>query len=210
MTTAALLSACTRPVPLLPESGSAVLNNSTHLVSGNSICNHSFNATQRSFQPIFNEKESNSIVEGSTHAELLRSLRSTSAFQGQGNTKWTVSWSFDLRRNALGCRIADVKTSVDVNYHFPIWSGQLVANNRTLASQWSEYSDALRVHHCKHGKTGIDASLEVGVRLRRLKPISSCETLKREADALARSVISVYKLVESDFTPPNMSDYLKR
>lgn len=209
LTAALLLSSCSQQLPPLPESVETVPDRVATLPD-NRVCNHTFDSAQRSLQPNFEETETNSIVRGETFADLMKSLRSDATYRGQGNTRWTINWSFDSRRSAVGCFIDNVETTVDVNYHFPIWSDQLVVSNRTLADQWGEYSDALRTHHCKHGKTGIDASLEVGSRLRQLLPARSCDELVQEADNMARKVIEVFRLVESGFTPPNILDYIKR
>ncbi len=174
------------------------------------VCRHEFSDAQRDLQPVYTERESNSIVEGDTLQALMQSLWSTAEYQGRGNTKWTVSWSFDTTPVAGGCVTENVQADVAVNYHLPLWPDQITTVNRTLSDQWTQYSDALRAHHCKHGKAGIDASLDVKSSLQQLSGSGSCALLTQQADALARTIIDDYKAAEAGFTLPRMSDYLQR
>lgn len=175
----------------------------------NAVCNHEFSASQTDLQPSFTERESNSIIDGDTTETLLSSLSTATDFQGKGNSRWMASWSFDARPSALGCAIDNVVTSVEVEYNFPLWPEQLSVTNRNLVDQWNQYSDAMRAHHCRHGKAGIDASLEVRARLQQLEGSGSCEALIQQGDALAISIIDEYKQLEKGYTPPEISDFLQ-
>lgn len=178
-------------------------------VQPNAVCNHEFTARQLTLQPQFAEKESNSIISGNTSRELRRSIN-TSVHRGAGNTRWNIGWTFDSRRNLSGCAIENVQAGVEVDYHLPLWPEQLYVSNRVLAEQWSQYSDALRAHHCKHGRVGIDASIEVKSSLQLLRPRGSCEQMEVDADALARSIIGKYKEIESRFEPPVLDSFISR
>lgn len=198
------VSACAVPVeqnPAVAKQGVAVPN---------TVCNHEFSLQQLSLRPQFVEKETNSIVSGNTSRELLTSLRNAVPYGGIGNTQWNINWMFDTRRGALGCSIRNVRTNVQVDYHLPLWPGQLYTRNRTLTDQWNQYSDSLRAHHCKHGKAGIDAALDVKSSLQSLAPQGNCTDLENSADALARSVIGKYKKMEAEFTRPLATDFLPR
>ena len=175
----------------------------------NAVCDHEFSAGQTDLQPSFIEREFNSIIDGDTTEALLTSLNTATDFQGKGNSRWMASWSFDASPSALGCAIDNVVTSVEVEYNFPLWPEQLSVTNRNLADQWNQYSDAMRTHHCRHGKAGIDASLEVRARLQQLEGSGSCEALIEQGDALARSIIEEYKQLETGYTPPEISDFLQ-
>jgi len=198
------VSGCVLPVdqnPAVAKPGAALPN---------AVCNHEFSLQQLSLQPQFLEKETNSIISGNTPTELLTSLKSAVPYGGIGNTQWNINWMFDSRRGARGCTIRNVRTNVRVDYHLPLWPGQLYTSNRTLSDQWNQYSDSLRAHHCKHGKAGIDAALEVKSSLQSLAPQRNCTDLEGSADALARTVIGRYKKLESEFSRPLVKDFLRR
>jgi len=171
--------------------------------------NHQFDANQNAVGPDFVETEANSAVDGNTPSELLRSLNSANPYRGAGNSLWTISWAYDTEPGAGSCSVNNAMVSVTIDYHLPIWPEQINTPNRILASRWNEYSDALRTHHCKHGKTGIDAALAVKSSLQQLGINGSCDRLEVEADALARSIINTYKAAESQFVPPVISDYIQ-
>ena len=175
----------------------------------NAVCNHEFSASQTELQPSFIERETNSIIVGDTTETLLSSLDTSTDFQGRGNSRWVVKWSFDARRSGIACAVSNVVTSVEVDYNFPLWPEQLSVTDRTLADQWNQYSDAMRAHHCRHGKAGIDASLELKARLQQLQGSGSCDALIEQGDALAKSIINGYKQLETSFTPPQISDFLR-
>jgi len=99
---------------------------------------------------------------------------------------------------------------VTINYELPLWPESVAATNRQVVDQWNQYSDALRTHHCLHGKTGIDASIEVKESLRRMAPRSTCDQLKADGDELARSIVGKFKEVESLFSRPLVKDFFPR
>lgn len=174
------------------------------------ICDHRFTTAQLSLNPLFSEMETNSIVSGTSAAELMASLSRSIPYRGTGNTRWNISWVFDTQPGLTGCSLENVETNVQIDYHLPLWPGRLTASNKTLIDQWNSYSDSLRAHHCEHGKTGIDAALEVKAGLQQLPPQRSCSGLQADADTLARSLIGKYKAIEAGFTPPRVTDFLQR
>jgi len=173
----------------------------------NTVCGHDFTPDQLVSQPNFTEAEDSSIISGNTAEELIESLLSATPNRGVGSTVWNLKWRFDSRNSINGCQIHNVATEVDINYQLPLWTERFSASNAQVVGQWTEYSDALRAHHCMHGKTGIDASIEVKESLVRMAPRNSCEQLKVDADELARSIVGKYKDVESRFTAPVLNDY---
>lgn len=176
----------------------------------NAVCSHDFSTSQLSLKPAFTETEKNSVVSGDSPGELLTSLSRSVPNRGIGNTRWNINWVFDTQRGISGCSLANVETNVQIDYHLPLWPGRLASANRTLIDQWNDYSDALRAHHCGHGKIGIDAAVEVKATLQQLPSLGSCTSLQAEADALARSIIDRYKKIEADFTPPQFIDFVQR
>ena len=199
-----LVLGCTTSVP-----GTSVPEELPVTVSS-MICNHDFSTSQLSLKPLFTETETNSIVSGNTPEELMASLARSVPYRGVGNTRWNINWVFDTQRGITGCSLQNVETNVQIDYSLPLWPGRLTANNKTLIDQWNSYTDTLRVHHCKHGKTGIDAALEVKATLQQLPSQGSCTNLQVEADALARSIIGKYKNIEAGFTPPQVAEFLQR
>ncbi len=204
------LTASCAPVPLLP-SGSASIENDTALVDisqPNAVCNHQFSDAQLRLKPNFLENEDNVIIAGDSGRELLRSLVASVPNGGTGYTKWDLKWSFESRRTTKGCGVRGAEAQVLVRYKLPLWPDQLFATDRDLTDQWNRYGDTLRAHHCKHGKTGIDASLEVKEALQAMAPRRDCAQLEADADMLARSIIGRYKQMESGFQPPDVTDYI--
>ncbi len=175
----------------------------------NTVCNHQFTSTQLASRPRFTENETNTVISGESARELLRSVKSLVPNDGTGSTKWDLKWSFDTRRGARGCGIGRVETQVVVNYQLPLWPDQLFAINRDLTDQWNRYSDALRAHHCMHGKASIDASIEVKESLQRMSSRSDCSQMQLDADELAKSIVGNYKEIESRFEPPVVTDYIQ-
>ena len=200
-----LLSACAPVGQNLSDSPAG----STGLSYKNTVCDHQFSNSQLASAPEFVEIENNTIVTGRTSEDLFAAL-ATAPNNGGGATVWNLKWQFDSRYGPRGCRISDLETRVAITYQLPLWPDRLLAIDQQFADQWNDYSDALRAHHCMHGKTGIDASIEVKESLRRMAPRSTCEQLKVDADELARSIISKYKDVESRFTPPSAEEYFSR
>ena len=196
------MTGCSQQLPLVPARVPSLPDNT--------VCNHQFNANQRSLAPSFIEREANSIIDGNNVEELLNSIRVQTAHNGQGNTRWTISWSYDSQPGVAGCRLTNIETNVVVSYHLPLWPEQLVSNNRALAAQWTQYSDALRSYHCQHGKLGIDASIEVMSKLQELGASGGCKSLMQEADALADSIIEKYRQIEAGFVPPKINQYLRQ
>jgi len=140
----------------------------------------------------------------------MTSLARSVPYRGIGNTRWNINWVFDTQRGITSCSLQNVETNVQIDYTLPLWPGRLTATDKTLIDQWNNYSDSLRAHHCEHGKTGIDAALEVKATLQQLPSQRSCTSLQVEADALARSIIGKYKNIEAGFTPPRVTDFLQR
>jgi len=199
----ALLSGCSVHAP-------AAVSGELPTSTSGTVCKHNFSTEQLSLNPLFTEIETNSIIDGTTSGELMASLSRSVPNRGNGNTRWNINWVFDTQRSISGCGLQNVETNVQIDYHLPLWPGRLTATNRTLIDQWNNYSDSLRAHHCEHGKTGIDAALEVKATLQELPMQGSCTELQVEADALARSIIGKYKEIESGFTPPRVTDFLQR
>lgn len=193
----------------LPEVPATGVSGDAPVSPANAVCNHQFTSLQLASRPRFTESESNTIISGRSARELLRSVKSLVPNDGAGSTQWDLKWSFDTRNGARGCGIGSVATQVAVNYQLPLWPDQLFATNRDLTDQWNRYSDALRAHHCMHGKTGIDASIEVQESLRRMSVRSDCTQMQVEADELARSIVRSYKDIESQFVPPVVTDYIQ-
>jgi len=181
--------------------------NPTASTSVSTVCNHQFTPAQLASVPSFIEAENNVIITGSTRQELFASLINVAPNRGVGTTVWNLKWQFDSRSSSRGCNIQDVLTQVEIDYQLPLWPERLTATNRQVVEGWNQYSDALRAHHCLHGKTGIDASIEVKESLRRMAPRSTCDQLKADADELARSIVGKYKEVESQFSPPSANDF---
>ena len=179
-------------------------------LSGNVICNHDFSNHAESSVADFTEEESNTTIQGSNASELLRSLSATAANKGTGAAKWNIKWSFDSQTGSRGCVTSNVESRATVNYQLPLWPDQLLSSDRRLAEQWTLYSDELRVHHCAHGKVGIDASVELAEGLKRMAPRKTCEQLKADADELAREIIGRYKRLEATFVTPVVTDYIGR
>ena len=203
-----LLVGCAPLEPLEPLVTDAEINQSAVAFEpANMVCNHQFTPAQLASRPNFIETENNAIITGNTTRELFTSLASVTPNRGIGATVWNLKWQFDSRSSSRGCKIADVGTQVAITYELPLWPERVAATNRQIVDQWNQYSDALRVHHCLHGKTGIDASIEVKESLRRMAPRNSCDQLKADADELARSIVGKYKAVESQFSPPAMNDF---
>jgi len=196
-------------LPEMPQSGGSTIDVSgeDRASRNNTVCNHQFTNDQIRSNPNFSETEDNTIITGRVGSELLRSLINTVPGRGVGNTKWDLKWSIDSLSGLKGCSVGRAETQVVVKYQLPLWPDQLFATNRDLTDKWSQYSDALRNHHCMHGKTGIDASIEVKESLKRMAPRRTCTQLEADADALARSIIGKYKELESGFTAPLVTDY---
>ena len=175
----------------------------------NVVCNHNFNRQQLVSPPDIVEKENNIIISGNTAGELIRSLVRTVPNNGAGQTRWDMKWSFSTGAGVNGCSVSDVATEVLVNYQLPLWPDQLTASDRNLTEQWMKYSDELRVHHCMHGKTGIDAAIEVKQSLQTIAPGGNCRQLEVDADNLARDIVNRYKEQEAKFVSPAVLDYLR-
>ena len=175
----------------------------------NLVCNHNFAQQQLTSPPDIVENENNLIINGDTAGELIRSLINTVPNNGTGQTRWEMKWSFNTGVGANGCSVSDVAAEVQVDYQLPLWPDQLLASDRNLTEQWMKYSDELRAHHCRHGKTGIDAAIEVKKSLQAIAPSNNCRQLEVDADSLARNIVNRFKDQEAKFVSPSVSDYLR-
>jgi len=172
------------------------------------VCDHQFTTEQLALSPSYTENEFNVVINGNSETELVQALDTELPFGGHGRTKWKVNWQFELKPNLGGCRVADVRSNVEVVYQLPLWPDQILAANKQLTENWVSYSDALRNHYCAHGKFGIDASVEIKKQLAALQSSATCGQAEASANALVRSIIDNHKQAEARLIPPAVSDYL--
>jgi len=143
------------------------------------VCDHQFTTEQLALSPSYTENEFNVVINGNSETELVQALDTELPFGGHGRTKWKVNWQFDLKPNLGGCRVADVRSNVEVVYQLPLWPDQI-----------------------------LDASVEIKKQLAALQSSATCGQAEASANALVRSIIDNHKQAEARLIPPAVSDYL--
>ncbi len=195
--------------PILPVSTFIPVSDPAPNAS-NIFCSHEFTEIQKQAQPNFTESETSHMIYGDNGRQLLGSLAIAASKGRSAETRWDLMWQFDTKRRFNTCSIVNAVTEVAISYHLPLWPEQVTTENRELSAQWDRYNDALRAHHCKHGKTGIDAAIALKGVLLGMEPRDSCEQLEADADVLARSLVGKYNELEARYRPPVVTEFIVR
>jgi predicted secreted Zn-dependent protease len=113
-------------------------------------------------------------------------------FGGYARTKWEVTWRYGLAQIPGGCRITAVTTSVHVTYRMPRWTNP-ADGSPELREKWDTFVKALQKHEDGHKDHGIQAAQEVEAAITQLRPLRSCNDIRKAADTTANSIKEKYR-----------------
>ena len=134
--------------------------------------------------------------------DLMRALSSRSPIrQGShvyhGNTDWSVDWRFSLQPVAGGCKLENIRVTLNIKYTLPQLDPR-VRDGATVA-RFRKFSEALSRHEHNHGKNGVAAANEVEKALRTLLPKRDCHTLEATANALGHRIVDKYAKKDREY-----------
>ena len=113
-------------------------------------------------------------------------------------TKWDVNWRFWWLESTDACKITRVATTLDVAYTLPKLEQQS-AMPAALLERWENYYSALFDHEQGHKDLGLKAATEIEQAIANMEPRTSCSQLERDANELAKAVISKYSRLEKEY-----------
>lgn len=124
-------------------------------------------------------------VEGSNPDELLKSIFRNGPSRGRsgtvyhGWTQWGINWRYDYDRSrpGVGCRLADVRLSVDIR--MPRWTPPEGVDPE-LVTRWEAYWEDLRAHEYGHRDITVYAARRIYRGLREVRA-PTCELATLQA-----------------------------
>lgn len=146
--------------------------------------------------PDFSVREtwSHYTVRGSKARDMAVSMTDNSprmeGVPALGLTRWSLSWTFDLRRSPGDCRVVSPEVTADLEIVLPRWTTGAPVEGR-LVSRWKAFREALVEHEEGHRRLVLEASREIAHRLRRTGG-PSCALARRRADRAARRIVEDY------------------
>jgi predicted secreted Zn-dependent protease len=134
------------------------------------------------------------LVHGAT-ADAIRAdldrhgLVDPSGGRYDARTDWYVRWQYGERATSHGCKVADAKTSVRIDYHLPRWAPPRQPDP-ALVRRWNRYTAALGVHEEGHAVNGVTTARDILHRLARFSTTAGCAVLGVRANAAASREIA--------------------
>jgi predicted secreted Zn-dependent protease len=143
------------------------------------------------------------MVSGKTIDAIKTDIRKKSPVKHNGRlhvayTKWNVNWRFWWLESSDACKITRVATTLDVAYTLPKLEHP-AAMPADLLERWEKYYSALYDHEQGHKDLGLKAATEIEQTISDMEPRKSCSQLERDANKLAKAVISKYSRLEKAY-----------
>jgi predicted secreted Zn-dependent protease len=143
------------------------------------------------------------MISGKTIDAIKTDIRNKTPVKHNGKlhvayTKWNVNWRFWWLELPDACEITRVATTLDVAYTLPKLEHQAALPAKLLA-RWESYFSALLDHEQGHKDLGMKAATEIEQTISNMEPRTSCSQLERDANELAKTVISKYSRLEKEY-----------
>lgn len=152
--------------------------------------------------PIATVKESYYSINGMTAQELRAQMRKLGPTENyspyDAYTKYYVKWRYHLSQSSGGCRLTNIRVTVDTTYTFPRWENYNSGSAR-LQANWNHYFTKLRAHERAHGAHGTNAANEIDAMLSRLPVMADCDELSRKADSQAYTILGKYQRADGEY-----------
>ncbi len=116
-----------------------------------------------------------------------------------GTVYWKIRYRYKRERKAGICRIAEVKTLMDITYTVPKIPKTYKAPSGTR-SVFNRYSEILLTYLKKNSDYAVLAGNEIEKELVKIKPFNNdCELIKVDAKRVATKIINKFKKKNKDF-----------
>ena len=139
-------------------------------------------------------------VTGANFREIRQSIaRSRPWSDGfDGDTQWTVNWSYQLTPVPAGCVCTSLRTTTTIVTTMPRWlpPGDVLPE---VKEQWTRYFTNLLQHEVGHARIGMAAAAEVDRQLRQNSTASDCQTLKQMIDERAERIVDAHRAKDREY-----------
>lgn len=144
--------------------------------------------------PAVSETVANYQVAGTTTSDLRAAMNAAGPLdQNEGrrydaHTRADIHWTFTFAQTAGGCRIGDVKTSVNATYTVPSWLAGPKADG-AARTKWASYRAALMEHERGHTRLAVATAQRIETAIRAAAPRATCAELTAAANSIASNII---------------------
>lgn len=152
--------------------------------------------------PISTVKESYYSIYGTTAQELRAQMRKLGPTENRSPydayTRYYVKWRYHLDQSPDGCRLTNIRVTVDTTHTYPRWENYSSGSAR-LQSNWNHYFARLRTHERAHAAHGTHAANDIDAMLSRLPVMADCDELSRTADSQAYTILGKYQRADGEY-----------
>jgi predicted secreted Zn-dependent protease len=113
-------------------------------------------------------------------------------------TEWRMSWRFSVVPSTGGCRCASFSTRLVITNTLPRWTPPTNATPE-LKAAWQRIFKNLAQHEAGHSQIALAALAETHRRVKELPDDPDCQGLRTRVNALIRSVIENYRIIDQDY-----------
>ncbi len=139
-------------------------------------------------------------VTGANFREIRQSIAAARPWKDpfDGDTRWTISWSFTSSGNAAGCSAISVSTTTKITITMPRWTPPTDVAPETK-ERWTRYYTNLLQHETGHARIALAAAAEIRQRLSTVGIQPNCDALKSVINQRAENVMDDYRAREKEY-----------
>jgi predicted secreted Zn-dependent protease len=139
-------------------------------------------------------------VTGANFREIRQSLASSRPWKDgfDGDTRWTVSWNFNLTSTPATCSCSSFSTTLKITTTLPRWTPPTNAVPE-VKEQWARYFTALAQHEAGHARVGSAGAAEVHKAIAQVPAQADCETLRKLINERAERILDDYRAREKEY-----------
>lgn len=142
--------------------------------------------------PVKHEHQVYYQINGVTPQEMREQMNQLGPFDHgkryDANTTWNIRWRYQYSDTEAGCKIENVRVSLDITYSLPEWNAYSTADTG-LKEKWDKYLAKLRLHEGTHAANGEEAAGEIEYLLNNFPILRNCQLLGVHANNKAQDII---------------------
>lgn len=127
-------------------------------------------------------------VFGNNFNAIEASIKKNRPDGNNSGNEWHISWQYSFEEKKDRCYISEPVVNRKVVIILPQWRPESGASS-ALIKEWQRYSQALKVHQLGHVAYAKKAQKAILTALEHMPPNKSCAILKKEANALAKTIL---------------------
>ncbi len=115
----------------------------------------------------------------------------------EGSAQWIVFWDYDIQRQNGGCRLSNVRTSVEIVYTMP--KALSLPQDPALVSYYEKIYQQLMEHEEMHATSGVAAANQIDQYLKSYTEEGRCQWLAKTVLAAANEIVDVHRARDTTF-----------